>query len=608
MAIAGLDTSNSRAFPVENITALRATIPKADGQLYEMDGSAINNGLARNRKAGLFRYFANVSDVDYPDDGGYFIKPASGGGMFIRHHETNEFILDWYVNDPSTDLNFALGRMQALLAKLNLEGPVVIKTTSPVYRSSTLITLDFTYADYDFTGSKFIWTTKLPVSVKMITSSSGGPKRAIQTPFSFVKGGMFIGPGGVAKGTNVCFDCTFTNAAYGGVNFSDVHVTGFDISHQYGSNAYMFSWRNCRFAGGVAISSKTGATNYGENMGYYHCVFGDGFRFMDLNAPGGFYFNQCSFDYTGENDPAIPLFKLQGQINFTDCHFEWGNDSRPNAGNSVMRVLGDASTVVIRGGTIILNSNAETNHDYWFNMENAGVACSIQDTYVYGPNFTKAWSNRPFELKMKTNGNGRGGGIPANTTLKRTEATILMDPSLNDVTVPDFFSLGDFTGADPTRTRLKTPNQEIVVNGDGTITFKVVAKSNDQPGILFPVAGQQCPVVNFEYKVKHTPANFNAFAAWRWVRVEGDTRGYRVIKALTATSLGGQTLTNNLPDWTLAISTAFRTFHWESKPEWATHLECKFNIANFVPAAAGDNIPNGLTIRNLYYNYFNSPW
>lgn len=603
MAIAGLDTSNSRVFPVENISSLRATIPKADGQLFEMDGAAINNGLNRNRKAGVFRYFANVDGTDYVDDGGYFIKPASGNGLFIRQHEPTEFLVDWWIQTPETEFAFAMNALQACLAKLNLDYAPVVRATGPTYKLASTLNIDVTYADYDFSGCKFIWTTNPAVAVQFSASKDVGPKRVIVSPRTYFRGGIFVGAGGVVKGTNIGFNCTFDRGNIAGINFENITITGFDRTVSYGSNAYMYSWTGCRFGGGVAIHTKPNNINFGENMNYHNCIFGDMWRFMDMETSAGFYFHNCSFDYSGENDAAVPLFKVAGQINFNNCHFEWGNNNRPNNGNSVFQVNGDATYVVIRDGIIILNDNTSTKHTYWFNFGSAGAAAAIIDTYVYGAKFSKAWGSRDFELKIKTNGNGNTPNVPSNITMRRTEASLLLDPPMNDATLPDFWNVGEFDGTDATRTRLKSPSRQIVANGDGSVTFVSLAKSNDQPGILFPVRDMEVPVINFDYKVKHTPANFNAYVTWYWTRIEGDTRGYRVIKRQQAIMLGQQTLTQN-PDFRLAVSTAEYSFRWPIKPRWATHMEFRLNMSQFEVAV--DGTPNGVTIKNLYHNYFNS--
>ncbi|QDB71230.1 tail fiber protein [Serratia phage Moabite] len=603
MAITGIGAENTRTYPVENITALRAVVPQADGQLFEMVGAPIDNGTGRNQKGGVFRYYADLNIADYPDDGGYFIKPGAGTGVLIRQHEPNEFFVDWWITSPDTDFAFAMTRLQACLVKLNLDYPVLVRATGPTYKLASTLNIDVTYADYNFEDCKFIWTTNPAVAVQFSASKDVGPKRVIVSPRTYFRGGIFAGAGGVAKGTNVGFDCTFARGNIAGVNFENVTITGFDRTVSYGSNAYMYSWTGCRFGGGVAIHTKANASNFGENMNYHNCIFGDMYRFMDMDTGGGFYFHNCSFDYSGENDAAVPLFRVSGQINFNSCHFEWGNANRPNSGNSVFRLGGDSTYVVIRDGIILLNDNAATVHDYWFNFGSAGAAAAILDTYVYGARFSKAWGSRDFEMKIKTNGNGNTPNVPANITSKRTEASLLIDPTMNDVTLPDFWTVGEFDGTDATRTRLKSPSRQVVANGDGTVTFVTLAKSNEQPGMLFPVNDLEVPVINFDYKVKHTPANFNAFVTWFWTRVEGDTRGYRVVKRVQATMLGQQTLTQN-PDFQSAVPTSAYTFRWPIKPRWATHMEFRINMSQF--EAASDGTPNGVTIRNLYHNYFNS--
>ncbi|UQT03063.1 amylovoran biosynthesis protein [Serratia phage vB_SmaS-Totoro] len=42
----------------------------------------------------------------------------------------------------------------------------------------------------------------------------------------------------------------------------------------------------------------------------------------------------------------------------------------------------------------------------------------------------------------------------------------------------------------------------------------------------------------------------------------------------------------------------------DAYPRWATHIQMRINMSQFDPAS--DGTPNGVTIRNLYHNYFNS--
>lgn len=52
------------------------------------------------------------------------------------------------------------------------------------------------------------------------------------------------------------------------------------------------------------------------------------------------------------------------------------------------------------------------------------------------------------------------------------------------------------------------------------------------------------------------------------------------------------------------MSTALYSFRFPIKPRWATHIQMRINMSQF--DAASDGTPNGVTIRNLYHNYFNS--
>lgn len=145
------------------------------------------------------------------------------------------------------------------------------------------------------------------------------------------------------------------------VNFVNLLFSGFRHHVNIGTNAYLWTFRGCRFVSATSSSILMGGTNMGENLVFDNCLFDANTTapYLETGTTAGLsaFFQNCSFDFGYQ----VANIK-SGTFDFDQCHFEgqyavpWitvqGGGSRP-------------SVVSLRGGQFVAqgkSGDTTTNH------------------------------------------------------------------------------------------------------------------------------------------------------------------------------------------------------------------------------------------------------
>lgn len=227
---------------------------------------------------------------------------------------------------------------------------------------------------------------------------------------------------------------------YGSSNseFSNLNILDFHKAIVFGSHAYLITFYDLTLKSLICLASSSQGkiVDAGENIRFIGGVFSDSGKFLEfINGEFSLSFIGTSFDYSGDNNGGA-LFSIgSSHLNFSSCHFEWGNAHRINTG-IVFEVKGQGNINVFGGWISIGNTNF-VKHPYFFFFEGNGQA-AIENTFIYGMG-TQKWSNRNL-TKFLPQINGASSQVSAYVD---ESIPYLSDPFFLSETIIDNWSISN---------------------------------------------------------------------------------------------------------------------------------------------------------------------
>lgn len=149
-------------------------------------------------------------------------------------------------------------------------------------------------------GAEIIYTGSVINNhfIRITNSVIARTKRRFKDFYVWVNGNVSIKKNGLLFGGS---DCAGTS----NLTFENVNVERFYPAHNFISNAYLITFRDCALIGGIRM--ETSYSNYGENISYDKCIlynttaFGEEYPSVYIhNSNGDFRFTNCSFDYSAK--------------------------------------------------------------------------------------------------------------------------------------------------------------------------------------------------------------------------------------------------------------------------------------------------------------------
>lgn len=200
-----------------------------------------------------------------------------------------------------------------------------------------------------------------------------------------------------------------------------VKITNCGVGIKYANNAFLNTFLSFNVTGnGTAFLAATsgGGTpivNAGENMAFWHTVFGNNTKPLQLdNAFGDHYFHGCSFDFN--NGASTGDWFI---AEFLSCHFE------QNSGLFIDASASTSAYIRISGGQVLLNASSGTtaaffdvggaNSSLW--AEGIDLFANTGHTVTQAFNFTATGSEKSLYIGPMKKWN-------ANTTISAVTNTL----------------------------------------------------------------------------------------------------------------------------------------------------------------------------------------
>lgn len=182
----------------------------------------------------------------------------------------------------------------------------------------------------------------------------------------------------------------------------------------FGNNAYIQSWHSIMVRGCWWPIWSESASNAGEKIVFYKCLFGDSNNYYQ--GVHSLAFRDCSFDYSGFKNVAdqqantdYGLFDLKaGTLDFKNCHFEWGNknsrNSRPvfTSDNSGTVKIKDSQWHSVQTNVTDPDSTVPYQYvEYFYFDKSSDLSgkCYIDGFDLVNSDIKKGWSNNHIEMK-----------------------------------------------------------------------------------------------------------------------------------------------------------------------------------------------------------------
>jgi hypothetical protein len=281
-----------------------------------------------------------------------------------------------YIPNKNTISDPALWDWSAPLNKasqdvINKKIATTIKVTG-FKKFNSSVTLDVTYASYDFTDSELDFSAINDGSSSFIFE--GGKKTWNNLSYQnmrYVKGLFMRGAGKTSNSKGITFNSPTGSAQ--GVSFWHCDIKEFGTCMSFEQNAYLLSFFNCSVGrGNIGVHMPPGFTNYGENIAFFGGVLGNcNLAIKNENPNGNFHFNGTSIDYSGAVAEAVA-----GGIFFNNNHIEHNNTGTPLTDIPFKTGIGDSAKIVF--SNVFLMFWTVPNLDYLFYTENTKQAGGIK--------------------------------------------------------------------------------------------------------------------------------------------------------------------------------------------------------------------------------------
>ncbi|SMB29447.1 exported hypothetical protein [Serratia proteamaculans] len=372
--------SNAKQCP--SVAELRNVVPGIENQLIDVVsyyGEGGGNG------GGIFQAH---QDAITKDNGGTVIR-VNEYWVWARKIQCKRYSVEDFGarGDGETDDSEAI--VASFTYPKVFQGSFVIECLSERYKiNSSLGVIDFAYLTIEGNSTLFDFSMLKCGSVALEIDYTERAYSRVD-PIIIKNIGM-IGPG---KNSNA--SCLMINPSVGGQKIiSNVKITNFGKCVVFGDHAYLISFRDVTLSGGICIYVNEGVKDSGENIRFYGGVLYNSIQLMDLRG-ANFSINMfgVSLDYSGSNNNQKPqVFVGNSQVNLIGCHIEFGNDNCINKAPFAI-IDGDAGTLNILAGEIIVNLNDAQSFDYFCYIINNGRVI-IDNTFVFGLKPLRAIANK----------------------------------------------------------------------------------------------------------------------------------------------------------------------------------------------------------------------
>lgn len=326
LTASGLITANDgvTGIQVSSISALEAfPVPTTDGLTMQV------LGYSSEGDGGGGTFFWNASSTA-TSDGATVVLPTgyTGTGRWIRQFQGSVNILWWGADKTgATDSSTAIQNAHNY-AVANGYLSVYFPPNSTYLINST-ITWSMNVSGWT-DGFTLIETTSTTLSMLFHISSQYG-----NAP-TFAEFPTFKGPFRFwQNAVNSSLACFYlgdipTSTTYGASEFwmEGIEIYKFSIALEFSTHAYIMQFYNCFFnTCSAAITSSSGAVNYGEKISFIGCVFSSNGSVFNFASGEGIeaFFDNCSIDYNN----SISQSSGNGTYTFTNCHIEWNDTANP---------------------------------------------------------------------------------------------------------------------------------------------------------------------------------------------------------------------------------------------------------------------------------------
>lgn len=364
-------------------------------------------------------FIRDDADTTSADNGATLVRDTQNR-RWKRIINDGDYCIDWwYQNGDELDYSLTITRASDFLKIYGDEWwkapipttPAGITLIGPggVRKCKTTANLKLWKNSVDFKGTILDFSDAANIECVRVLYSQGAPA---------IYNLRIVGTPGAAA--NLRGLCVYSDAVnMDGIPASQLLVQNVWLTNLYkgivfGNNAYIQSWHSIMVRGCWWPIWSESASNAGEKIVFYKCLFGDSNNYYQ--GVHSLAFRDCSFDYSGFKNVAdqqantdYGLFDLKGgTLDFKNCHFEWGNknsrNSRPvfTSDNGGTVKIKDSQWHSVQTNVTDPDSTVPYQYvEYFFFDKSSDLRgkCYIDGFDLVNSDIKKGWSNNHIEMK-----------------------------------------------------------------------------------------------------------------------------------------------------------------------------------------------------------------